>query len=820
MAKTSGAARGRNDSGVVLRCYSRVRARALTIVTRAALAFALVTALLWFSSSTVALAVTTGDWIGYHHDAARTGVSSDQATLGGVGLAWSSVELDGRLIYAQPLVVGDRVLAATEGNSLFALDAATGGVVWSTNLGTPVPRSDLPGGNIDPSGITGTPLVDTSSNTIYVVAFLRTGGPHHELFALDLATGAVLWHRTVDPPGLSPLVEQQRGALALSGGRIYVPYGGLSGDIGQYKGAVVSALADGTGTLNSYVVPTSRMGGIWNPTGPVVDSTGDLWVVTGNTASRSTFDYGNAVIRLSPGLSVLDYFAPTNWVSLNAADLDISSLGPVLMPGGRVLAVGKSGTAYLLNASSLGHVGPALATTSIGSAPFGTAAVMGSRVFVPCSGALKALDVSTNQVQVAWSVSGGAGSPIVAAGYVWTLAYDGRLKAVDPANGSVVFTLQFGKPASRFITLAAANGLLFVPDGKKITAVSLHGSPSITSLSPKAGSPAGQQTVIINGMGFTGASAVTFGGTPAVAYTVNSPSRITATTPAHALGTVDVVVTNAFGSSDPAGTADDYTYANRYEQTDANIVKTGVWSDYAKTLASGGSYGRSSTGGASATIYFTGTRLDWTAMKGTTTGKADVYVDGVLKTTINLAAAPAAYDVNVWSTGNLSDGAHYVRIVRSAGNATGKYVTLDAVDIWGTISAPPPSGTRYEQTNVNILKAGAWTDFIKSAASGGSYGRSSTSGASATIYFTGTRLDWIAMKGTTTGTADVYVDGVFDATVVLAASTATYQVNVWSTGTLSNGAHHVDIVRNSGSGVGKYLTLDAVEIWGTIATAP
>jgi outer membrane protein assembly factor BamB len=819
MAKASGAARVRNDSGAARRSYSRFRARALTIVTQATLAFALVTALLWFSSSTAALAVTTGDWTGYNHDAARTGVSSDQATLGGVQLAWTSAELDGRLIYAQPLVVGDRVLAATEGNSLFALDAATGGVVWSTNLGTPVPRSDLPGGNIDPSGITGTPLVDISSNTVYVVAFLRTG-PHHELFALDLATGTVLWHRTVDPPGLSPLVEQQRGALALSGGKIYVPYGGLSGDIGQYKGAVVSAQADGTGTLNSYIVPTSRMGGIWNPGGPVVDGSGDLWVVTGNTASRSTFDYGNAVIRLSAGLSVLDYFAPTNWVSLNAADLDISSLGPVLMPGGRVLAVGKSGTAYLLNASNLGHVGAALATTSIGSAPFGTAAVMGSRVFVPCSGALKALDVSANQVQVVWSVSGGAGSPIIAAGYVWTLAYDGKLKAVDPANGSVVFTLQFGKPASRFITLAAANGLLFVPDGRKITAVSLHGPPSITSLSPKAGSPAGRQTVIINGMGFSGASAVTFGGTPAAAYTVNSPSRITATTPAHALGTVDVVVTNAFGSSDPTGNTDDYTYANRYEQTDANIVKTGTWPDYAKTLASGGSYGRASSSGATATIYFNGTRLDWIAMKGTTTGKADVYVDGALKTTINLAAATGAYQVNVWSTGNLSDGDHYVRIVRSAGNAVGKYVTLDAVDIWGTISAPPPSGTRFEQTDTNIVKTGVWADFTKSAASGGSYGRSSTSGASATIYFTGTRLDWIAMKGTTTGIADVYLDGVFDATIDLTASTATYQVNVWSTGTLSSGTHHVEIVRNSGSGVGKYLTLDAVEIWGTIATAP
>ena len=584
----------------------------------------------------------------------------------------------------------------------------------------------------------------------------------------------------------------------------------------------MSTPADGSGTLASYIVPTSRMGGIWNPTGPVVGSNGDLWVVTGNTASQTTFDYGNAVIRLSTGLSVLDYFAPTNWASLNAADLDISSLGPVLLPGGRVLAVGKSGTAYLLDAGNLGHVSAALATTGIGSAPFGTAAVMGSRVFVPCSGALKAVDVSANRVQVAWSVSGGAGSPIVAAGYVWTLAYDGKLKAVDPTNGSVVLTLQFGKPASRFITLAAANGRLFVPDGRKIQAVSLHGPPAITSLSPNVGSPAGNQTVTINGIGFTGASAVTFGGTPAAAHTVNSPTRITATTPAHALGTVDVVVTTAWGSSDPTGAANDFTYsdATRYEQTDTHIVRTGTWSNYAKTQASGASYGRSSTANASATVYFTGTRLDWVAMKGTTTGIADVYVDGERVTAINLGAASASYDVTVWSTGTLAEGEHNVRIVRSSASATGKYVTLDAVDIWGSISAPP---ARYEQADTHIVKVGAWSNFTTSKASGGSYGRSSTSGpspASATVYFTGTRLDWVAMKGTTTGIADVYVDGEKAATIDLAAASASYNVMVWSTGTRPNGNHSVQIVRSSDSGSGKYLTMDAVDIWGTIRTGP
>jgi outer membrane protein assembly factor BamB len=299
-------------------------------------------------------------------------------------------------------------------------------------------------------------------------------GLHHELFALDLATGAVRWHRTVDPPGLSALVEQQRGAVALAGGKVYVAFGGLYGDIGQYKGAVVSAAIDGSGKLGSYIVPTSRMAGIWNPSGPVVGSGGDLWVVTGNSESQSGFDYGNSVIRLSPDLSVLDYFAPQDWAALNAGDLDLNSLGPVLLPGGRVLAIAKTGTAYLLDGAKLGHVGTALATTDIGSSPFGSPAVMGSRVFVPTTRELVALDVSASGMQVAWKVSGGSGSPIVAAGHVWSLGYDGKLKAVDPASGSVVFTLQLGRPASRFITPSAAGGRLFVADGGKVVALNLR----------------------------------------------------------------------------------------------------------------------------------------------------------------------------------------------------------------------------------------------------------------------------------------------------------------------------------------------------------
>jgi outer membrane protein assembly factor BamB len=425
------------------------------------------------SATTFSPAVTpAGDWPAYHHDPARSGVSSDQLALGKVQQAWTSTPLDGAL-YAQPLVVGNRVLAATEGNTVYTLDAASGAIVWQTNLGEPVPGSELPCGNIDPSGITGTPVVDVASGTLYAVANLRSG-PHHELFALELATGAVRWHRSIDPPGLTPQVEQERGALTLAGGRVYVPFGGLYGDCGQYKGAVVSAAADGSGSLTSYVVPTSRMAGIWNPAGPVVDTNGDLWVTTGNSESQGSFDYGNAVIRLSPQLTVLDYFAPTDWVALNAGDVDLGSLGPVLLPNGRALAVGKSGMAYLLDSGKLGQVGGELASIKIGSSAFGAAATTGSMVFVPCTQALVALRVTGDTIEVAWSVRGGAGPPIVAAGAVWSLFHDGQLKAVDPVTGTVSFSTQLTAPVSRFVSLSAVGGRLFVADGNRIAAFNLR----------------------------------------------------------------------------------------------------------------------------------------------------------------------------------------------------------------------------------------------------------------------------------------------------------------------------------------------------------
>jgi len=429
------------------------------------------------SPTTVAAATTTtappppSSWPTYHHDAARSGVADDQAAIGQVHKAWQSPTLDGD-VYAQPLVVGGHVIAATEANSVYALDAATGSQAWRAQLGAPVNGGSLPCGNIDPSGITGTPVADPSSNMVYAVAFLAAG-THHELFALDLGTGAVRWHRPIDPPGLAGRVEQLRGALTIANGRVYVPFGGLFGDCGSYKGAVVSSTLDGQGALTSYIVPTVREAGIWHPGGPAVDSNGDLWVSTGNSASSGSFDYGNSVVHLSPQLQSVDFFAPTDWLRLDGGDTDLGSVGPALVGTNRIVAGSKQGTAYLLDRAHLGNIGGSMASAQACSA-FGTAAVQGTTVFLPCINGLVALSTDGDKLSQKWRRAGEAGPPIVAGGLVWELGGDGTLVALDPSSGGQRFATQVGAPASRFVSLSAAGGRLFVAPKDTVTAFALR----------------------------------------------------------------------------------------------------------------------------------------------------------------------------------------------------------------------------------------------------------------------------------------------------------------------------------------------------------
>ncbi len=409
-------------------------------------------------------------WTTYHLDNSRTGYQPSQNPAC-ASPGWMSQQLDGE-IYAEPLVFGDTVFVATENDSVYALNALTGGVVWRTHVGDPVPRSALPCGNIDPTGITGTPVIDIASRTLYAVAFVEPG--KHLFVALDVNDGAVKFTRSADPQEADPTVEQQRGALALADGIVYAPYGGLFGDCGQYHGWVVGVRSDGTGDLLAYEVPTGRAGGIWAPSGPAVDSSGAVYVATGNSGSTTSFDYGNSVIKLSPELQQLSFFAPPNWADLNGADTDLGSVGPALVGQSSLFQIGKEGVGYLVDTSAMGGVGSQLFSLKVCSSAYGGTAFDGSTLFVPCSDGLVALIIDGSSFRVAWrGPSFSAGPPVVTGNTVWTVdPRAGMIYGFDAANGSQLFSFDIG-PATRFTTPAVGDGTLFVAAGHQVVSFTL-----------------------------------------------------------------------------------------------------------------------------------------------------------------------------------------------------------------------------------------------------------------------------------------------------------------------------------------------------------
>lgn len=424
---------------------------------------------------TVAL-TPTADWATYHGDAARSGVARGGPALRRPQLGWTSAALD-EPVYGEPLVVGGRVLVATEGDSVYALDERSGAQLWRAKLGRPISGGGLPCGNIDPVGITSTPVADPAAGLLYAVAFLDPDHPHHELVALDLASGAVRLRRPADPPGADPRVHLQRGALTLANGRVYVPFGGRFGDCGRYHGWVVGLPARGDGPVVSFRVPTTRQGGIWAPAGPVVDRRGELLVATGNGASSTGYDQGNSVLRLTGELRELDAFAPPDWAELSRSDTDLGSVNPTLVGNALLFQVGKAGVGYLLAAANLGGVGGQRFSGQVCGAAFGATAARPPLVYVSCVDGLVALRVTTGPAptfQVAWrSAPFNAGPPIVAGGAVWTLDQEtGTLFAFDPATGRERGRIHIGL-AAHFAAPSAADGLVLIATGRQVTAVTM-----------------------------------------------------------------------------------------------------------------------------------------------------------------------------------------------------------------------------------------------------------------------------------------------------------------------------------------------------------
>ncbi len=388
-------------------------------------------------------ALSAADWPTYGHDARRSGAARGVPAPASLRVAWRR-HLDG-VVYGQPLVIGGVIVAGTEGGSVYALNARNGTVLWRTHIARPVALTDLPCGDIGPLGITGTPVYDPATGLVFAVA--ETTGGTHLLAGVSLATGRVKVRREVEPPRGTPIATQQRPALTLHAGRVYVAFGGLDGDCADYVGAVVSVATTGLGPLAGYSVPTSRQGGIWATGGPVV--VGDrLLVSVGNGAPGSSYDGSDSVIALSAGLRRLDLFAPSTWARENTNDLDLGSMTPAVA-GGYVFIAGKSGTGHVLRTGHLGGIGGEVARLANLCAGFGTAAVSGAVVYVPChDGGIRQVIIGADGTpRAGWTAQAASahGSPVTGGGAVWVVDYDGGvLYALGAVNGAVLARADVG----------------------------------------------------------------------------------------------------------------------------------------------------------------------------------------------------------------------------------------------------------------------------------------------------------------------------------------------------------------------------------------
>jgi outer membrane protein assembly factor BamB len=384
--------------------------------------------------------------------------------------------LDGS-VYAEPLDVGGMVIVATENDSLYALDGFSGSLIWRTHVGTPVPQSALPCGDIFPLGITGTPAFDLATQTVFAVA--EESGPVHVLYAFDAASGTVRWSRRVDIQKASenPAAVQQRPALMVANGYVYIGFGGLDGDCAQYRGAVVAVPTSDSGPTLQYVAPTTREGAVWASGGPVLGAGGNIFVSTGNgAATANPWDRSDSVLELSPTLDLISAFAPSRWAVDNQNDLDLGSVAPTLLPNGYVFIAGKSGTGYVLRQSSLGGVGGEVTSgpTCGGQMAFGGTSFSLDTVYLPCQNGVEAIAVSSSgKFSVRWQTSTGAnGPPVLGGGCVWSVDTDsGLLYGLNQATGTPIAQVSMGG-VPHFTSPTLVGSWAFVGNDQGVAAVS------------------------------------------------------------------------------------------------------------------------------------------------------------------------------------------------------------------------------------------------------------------------------------------------------------------------------------------------------------
>lgn len=340
----------------------------------------------------------------FHYDNKRTGWNSEETILkldnvsnSTFGKLWYA-RLDGQ-VYAAPLVISglnmggsnhDVVFAATENNTVYALDANSGAVLWKNHVANAVTQSQFNAScpNVNPlHGITSTPVIDRAKNVIYVCALVSSGGQKYQIYALDVVTGEKKEGYPIPLQGkdrtltFNALQNTQRGALTLHNGILYSVFSSRC-DIGEWHGWVIGLPVNDLTKPQQFFTPslTESGSGIWGTAGPSVDDNGNLVVVTGNGSFNmpSGNNLGESFVRIktSPTLSFskqrTDYYTPTNFDDLNRADLDMGGSSAIALPdhvGSEtphlVVAGGKDGLVYLVDRDNMGGLGAPLSFASM-----------------------------------------------------------------------------------------------------------------------------------------------------------------------------------------------------------------------------------------------------------------------------------------------------------------------------------------------------------------------------------------------------------------------------------------------------------------------
>ena len=434
----------------------------------------------------------------FHNHGSRDGFYIDSAfTQTAAANLTRDLKFDGTIVgnvHAQPLYLDEgpgvrpMIIAATESNKVYALDALDGSIIWERNVGEPVSMDDLICSDFDPMGIIGTPILDVASRALFFNAIVTTDvGPtkKHFIFSLNVDTGDVNPGWPVDVEAMAsyngvhfvPGIQQQRPALGIVGGVLYVGYGSMR-DCSNYHGWLIGVPINNPASVTAWAAATNvgtHGGAIWGVGGIASDGK-NPFVATANTFDTDgNWAGGEAVIRFHPGPifngSPGDYWVPKDWLDLDNFDFDIGSSGPLLVdvpdatPSRLVVALGKNSVGYLLDRDNLGGISLPLDQASV--AP-GNSIIQAAVTYRTNSGTYVGIRASKHKLSTfritatsppsiasGWEAvrqDGGCGSPFVTSSdgtsnvIVWVVGTAGeaiqgdqRLHGYDADTGAVVY---------------------------------------------------------------------------------------------------------------------------------------------------------------------------------------------------------------------------------------------------------------------------------------------------------------------------------------------------------------------------------------------